>query len=298
MLRRVRPHGPRERDEAGVDHGQHHGKSQKTRQLRRREEARGDHEARDDRDAVTEPERSALFPRELARDERTTKRDRDDGALSDDGRIAAHCKELDVPCMMTSEDCPTGSDRVLEAAKLAGGGFDFLISLQGDAPFTPLAALSGILATLRAKPDTEVATPVIRLDWEQLDKLREFKKTTPFSGTTVIVDETGRALWFSKNIMPAIRKEAEMRKTDRLSPVHQHIGLYAYRADILARFVGMKQSNYEKLEGLEQLRLLENGIKVTTVPVNVEPGALHTGIDSPEDLARAEEFLAGHGATA
>jgi 3-deoxy-manno-octulosonate cytidylyltransferase (CMP-KDO synthetase) len=214
---------------------------------------------------------------------------------TDDARIEAHCREIGVACVMTPEDCPTGSDRVLAAAQAAGGGFDFLISLQGDAPFTPPAALAGILATLRAKPDTQVATPVIRLDWAQLDKLREYKKTTPFSGTTVTIGADGRALWFSKNILPAIRKEDALRQAEEFSPVHQHIGLYAYRADILARFVGLPQGRYEKLEGLEQLRLLENGIEVTAVPVDVAPGALHTGIDSPEDLARAEAFLAAYG---
>ena len=82
-----------------------------------------------------------------------------------------------------------------------------------------------------------------------------------------------------------------MRIESNLSPVHQHIGLYGYRVDVLERFVDLPMGVYETLEGLEQLRLLENGISVTAVSVDIDKGAIQSGIDTPEDLARANALL-------
>jgi len=215
---------------------------------------------------------------------------------TEDKRIADHCAQLGVTCVMTPDDCPTGSDRVLAAARLSGGQYDVLFSLQGDAPFTPPAAVGAMLAAFAANPKHEVVTPVVKLRWPELDALRDAKKTTPFSGTTAVIDNTGRALWFSKNILPAIRGEDKLRSAGEFSPVHQHLGLYAYRTDILEKFVSLPQGHYEQLEALEQLRLLENGITIHTVTVAVDQGLAQAGIDSPEDVARAEALLKRHAA--
>ncbi|MEM6780509.1 MAG: manno-octulosonate cytidylyltransferase [Pseudomonadota bacterium] len=207
---------------------------------------------------------------------------------TEDGRIADHCKEIDVDCVMTSENCATGSDRVLEAAKKLGD-FDITIGLQGDAPFTPLSAIENIIDAFEKNPKLSVVTPIVNLRWSELDTLREAKKTTPFSGTTCIRSNDGRALWFSKNIIPAIRKE---NREHEYSPVYQHIGLYGFRTDVLKEFVSLPQGHYEQLEGLEQLRLLENNIPIQTVVIDVDAGLAQAGIDSPEDVARAEKLLA------
>jgi len=211
---------------------------------------------------------------------------------TEDQRIADYCGDIGVLCFMTSEDCPTGSDRVLEAAEKAGGKFDYIFSLQGDAPFTPPQAIAKMLNAVAEDSSIEVVTPVVRLRWSELDALRAAKKTTPFSGTTVTIDANGRTLWFSKQIIPGIRKED---RSNEFSPIYQHIGLYGYRGDILRRFVGLPQSAYERLEGLEQLRLLENGISIQTVSVELDAGLAQAGIDSPEDVKRAEAMLAEHG---
>lgn len=210
---------------------------------------------------------------------------------TDDDRIAAHAQEIGARCIMTTVECATGSDRVLQAAENSGGSFDYLISLQGDAPFTPASVLKALIDTISDNPKLEVVTPVHRLSWIDLDALRAAKKSTPFSGTTCIRNNDGRALWFSKNILPAIRDEKKMRETGDVSPVWQHMGVYAYRSDILQHFVKLPQSTYEKLEGLEQLRFLENGVKIQTVEVSGENGPLQSGIDSPEDLVRAEALI-------
>jgi 3-deoxy-manno-octulosonate cytidylyltransferase (CMP-KDO synthetase) len=208
---------------------------------------------------------------------------------TEDERICAHAEELGVQGIMTSDDCKTGSDRVLEASKKLGK-FDFILGLQGDAPFTPPTALIKMIEAFKENPSIEVVTPVINLRWEELDNLREQKKITPFSGTTAIINNNGQALWFSKNILPAIRKEEKYRD-EEFSPVHQHIGLYGYRADILEKFVSLPEGHYEKLEGLEQLRLLENDITIQTVTLDVPLGLAQAGIDSPEDVTRAEKML-------
>lgn len=210
---------------------------------------------------------------------------------TEDERIAEHCREIGVECVMTSDHCKTGSDRVLEAAQQLGGDFDFVLGLQGDAPFTPVEAPLKIIETFMGDPTVEVVTPVVALRWEELDALRESKKITPFSGTTCVRDTKGRALWFSKNILPAIRKEDAMRRSGDFSPVFQHIGLYGFRFDILKKFVTLPEGHYEKLEGLEQLRLLENGISIQTVELQVDLGMAQAGIDSPEDVERAERIL-------
>lgn len=210
---------------------------------------------------------------------------------TEDIRIEDHCREIGVTCVMTPDDCATGSDRVLAACEALGGGFDFVLGLQGDAPFTPVSAPVAMIVAFQKNPKVEVVTPVVNLRWAELDALREQKKTTPFSGTTCVTDASGRALWFSKNILPAIRKENDLRGMSEFSPVLQHIGLYGFRYDVLKRFVSLPPGHYETLEGLEQLRLIENDISIQTVRIDVDPGLAQAGIDSPEDVARAEKLL-------
>lgn len=210
---------------------------------------------------------------------------------TEDERIAIHCREIGVPCLITPEDCPSGSDRALAAIEQMESTPDFVVNLQGDAPFTPPEAVRAVIKAWQDNPAREVVTPVVQLGWDDLDRLRENKKTTPFSGTTCIRDQDGKALWFSKTIIPAIRKEEAMRKTDEKSPVFQHMGIYGFRTDILEKFVSLPQSPYEQLEGLEQLRLLENGISIMATIIDVPLGMTQAGIDSPEDLQRAEKHF-------
>ncbi len=137
-------------------------------------------------------------------------------------------------------------------------------------------------------------TPVIRLDWEGLDTLREHKKAHPFSGTTCVRKDDGTALWFSKNILPAIRKEEKLRETDKLSPVFRHIGLYGYRVEALERFNELGLGYYEQMEGLEQLRFLENGMVVHAEEVQ-PPKLSMSGVDTPSDAELAAQLIAKFG---
>lgn len=224
-----------------------------------------------------------------------------DGAVAivatDDERILNHCLENDVKCVMTESEVPTGSDRALAAVKLyeaeINSSLDIVINLQGDAPFTPREHVFAVYELLKTNPKFDVATPYIQLDWGALDQLRSNKRTTPFSGTTLVSNSQGQALWFSKNIIPAIRNEDKLRQESALSPVCRHIGLYAYRKTALETFVSLPSGHWETLEGLEQLRCLENGMTIGCVAVTPADIAI-SGIDTPEDLKRAETLLAAH----
>ena len=219
--------------------------------------------------------------------------DADYVVATDDDRIVRHCTEHNLNVVMTDPGLASGSDRALAAAEALTASPQIIINLQGDAPFTPVSYITALAEAL-AHHDTDAATPVIRLTWTALDRLREAKRTTPFSGTTALVRADGHALWFSKSILPALRKETELRALSPLSPVFRHVGLYAYRRHALERFCALPPSTYEELEGLEQLRLLENGLSIACVEVDTV--AISTsGIDSAEDLARAERLIAEHG---
>ena len=211
---------------------------------------------------------------------------------TDNERIARHCDDENLPWVMTDPALASGSDRALAAAEQMGDP-EYILNLQGDAPFTPVDYLTAIASVLHAG-EADAATPCIQLSWSALDALRASKRTSPFSGTTCIVDDHGRARWFSKTIIPAIRDEASLRKRSPHSPVRRHVGLYGFRAPALRRFTALAPSPHEILEGLEQLRLLENDMTIQCVDVT-PPAFSATGVDTQEDLARINALVAEHG---
>lgn len=207
---------------------------------------------------------------------------------TDDNRIADVCTQNNIPVIITASDFETGTDRVMAAVGTLDTAPDFIINLQGDAPFTPSDFVTDIITAYKNNPSADIVTPVVQLSWAELDELRAHKIATPFSGTTAVLDKNNRALWFSKNIIPAIRKED---RNNPLSPVYRHIGLYGYARASLQKYITLPLSTYEKLEGLEQLRALENGMTIQAVVVDYKGRPAMTGIDSPEDLIRAEALL-------
>lgn len=209
---------------------------------------------------------------------------------TDDERIAAHARATGAETVMTPLTCDSGSSRACAAALARPNKPELVINLQGDAPFMPPSVVAGLVTTLRTG-QADVATPVYRLDWTRLDHLRAHKQAVPFSGTTCVRAADGRALWFSKTILPAIRDEAGLRAAGPYSPVWQHLGLYGYRIAALEWFGSAPRGTYEALEGLEQLRFLEAGRTIATVEVE-PPSHAMSGIDTPEDLALAEETIA------
>lgn len=212
---------------------------------------------------------------------------------TDNKLIEDHAKEIGAPVVMTDPDLPSGTDRALAAANLFAPNAEFVVNLQGDAPFTPPEHVDAIIKAGETST-ADVVTPVLQMPWDALDTMREQKKLQPFSGTSCVRRTDGEAMWFSKNILPAIRKEESIRAKEALSPVWRHIGLYGYKRDALERFTALPEGHYEKLEGLEQLRFLENGMRIMTVAVKTGPNAMW-GVDTQDDAAHAEKLIAEHG---
>jgi 3-deoxy-manno-octulosonate cytidylyltransferase (CMP-KDO synthetase) len=209
--------------------------------------------------------------------------------------IATHCEELGVDFIMTNPACQSGTDRCAEAVSKMPYQPDFVVNLQGDAPLTPPDFIAKMIKQYWQNP-ADVLTLVTRLAWSELDLLRTQKTLTPFSGTTVAINPHDmRALWFSKQIIPAMRAEEKLRQSKDLSPVWRHIGIYGYSAAMLANYANLSESYYEKLEGLEQLRMLENGFSIGCVAVRYAGRASMSGVDSKEDVMRAEALIAKHG---
>jgi 3-deoxy-manno-octulosonate cytidylyltransferase (CMP-KDO synthetase) len=211
---------------------------------------------------------------------------------TEDQRIFEHAEAIEgITPVMTPEDCLTGSDRVLAALEAFNLTPDAVINLQGDTPFTPPHFLVEVAKVLLQENSADIVTPVTELSWLELDEFRENKKQTPFSGTTAIVADNSKALWFSKSIIPAIRNEKALRQHSEQSPVFRHIGIYGFQYEALKAYVKLPVSRYERLEGLEQLRMLENNLYVHAVRVDYQGLPAMTGIDTLEDVVRAEKLL-------
>jgi 3-deoxy-manno-octulosonate cytidylyltransferase (CMP-KDO synthetase) len=207
---------------------------------------------------------------------------------TDDQRILSHAASMGVRAVMTPVDCLTGTDRAYHAllALPENERSGIVINLQGDAPMTSPKMVAALIDTLRTHEEVDAATSAIQLSWPHLDQLRQSKQTTPFSGTTVVMKANGQALWFSKHILPAIRKED---RSTALSPVYKHIGLYGYRWEFLKVFIGLPEGHYERLEGLEQLRILEHGYALQVVVGNGD--GCDVGVDTLEDAERVRALL-------
>lgn len=214
---------------------------------------------------------------------------------TDDERIVHHCDKLNVDSLLTPAELASGTDRVAFTVEQLKTAPDFVLNMQGDAPLTPPDFIRSMIQSYQENP-CDAVTPVAQLTWKELDVLRKNKEETPFSGTTVTFNHaTGMAFWFSKQIIPAIRNESQLKEVSKLSPVYRHIGLYGYSYDVLKQFKTLNEGFFEKLEGLEQLRLLEHGYQIRCVPVDFGGRANMSGVDSPQDVARAEALISKHG---
>ena len=210
--------------------------------------------------------------------------------VTDDERIAEACAPARVGVIMTSGECRNGTERCAEAVAQLHQP-DLVINLQGDALLTPASFVEALIARFERDADALVATPAMRLRGEEVHALRREEAGGRVGGTTVVTDSRGRALYFSKRLiphLPAWALEAEP------TPMKLHVGVYAYRPEALDRYVATPVSELETLEGLEQLRFLDAGIPVAVVDVETPPFALRE-LNNPEDVAPIEEALAAAG---
>lgn len=203
---------------------------------------------------------------------------------TDDESLKDFALEFGAKVLMTSPSCPTGTDRVAEAA-LHFNKYTIFFSLQGDAVLTPPWVIDAVLQTMLKDPSIELATPAIRLEGKALSDFIASKQGGNSSGTTVVFNRKGDALYFSKAVIPYNRNE---QNPDR--PVFRHIGLYAYRMQTLQRLSQLSEGPLEKSEKLEQLRALEHGIPIRVVEVDYR-GRTHGSVDRPEDIPFIESII-------
>jgi 3-deoxy-manno-octulosonate cytidylyltransferase (CMP-KDO synthetase) len=188
---------------------------------------------------------------------------------TDSTEVAAECGARHIPVVMTSPDCPSGSDRVREVARQIDA--DIYVNIQGDEPtLTPLFFKP--LLQLFDRREVEVSTLAVRCPAEEFANPNAVKVVTALDG---------RALYFSRATIPYDRDRTGF------TGYRKHLGIYAYRKAALEKFSELAPSPLEQLERLEQLRLLENGIAVYVA----EAPADTIGVDTEEDLQRAEEIL-------
>lgn len=201
---------------------------------------------------------------------------------TDDIRIKECVEKAGFQAVMTSENHKSGTDRVYEAFCKLGKPAKVVINVQGDEPFI---APSQILALMDCfgpdSPDTQLATLV-----REFDKSKGFEALFDPNLVKVTRGFNGNALYFSRSIIPYIRGEEWQHWLDRHTFL-THVGIYAYRADVLEKVTSLQRSPLEIAESLEQLRWLENGFSIATA-LTSEPTI---GIDTPEDLAIAEKWL-------
>lgn len=199
---------------------------------------------------------------------------------TDDERILNAVEAFGGRAIMTREDHKSGTDRCFEAYQKSGIEADVVINVQGDEPFIQP---SQILALQQCfdDPTTQIATLVkpfgVKDGWTALQNPNSPK---------VVVSDDGRALYFSRSVIPFLRGVPQEEWLSRHT-FYKHIGLYAYRSETLGEITQLSQSTLEKAESLEQLRWLDHGYVIRVGQTDVET----IGIDTPEDLARAEEFL-------
>lgn len=188
---------------------------------------------------------------------------------TDADQVAELCRARSIPVVMTSPACASGSDRVREVARQIDA--DIYVNIQGDEP-TLTADFFPPLLDLFVRSEVEVSTLSVRCAAEEIANPNAVK---------VVTAPDGRALYFSRSTIPYDRDKTGF--TD----YRKHLGVYAYRKAALERFAELPPSPLEKLERLEQLRLLENGIAIYVAEAPRDT----IGVDTEEDLVRAEALL-------
>ncbi|MCI6117838.1 MAG: 3-deoxy-manno-octulosonate cytidylyltransferase [Prevotella sp.] len=202
----------------------------------------------------------------------------DTWVATDDQRIFNTVKSFGGKAVMTRNDHKSGTDRIEEAVEIIGGEWDVVINVQGDEPFIQISQIETVCNCFN-DPSTEIAT---------LGKPfgNDIEAISNPNSPKIVSDKRGYALYFSRSIIPFIRGK-EMQEWATSYPFLKHIGLYAYRRNVLREVTQLPQGALEKAESLEQLRWLENGYRIKVGLTDIET----IGIDTPEDLEKAEEYV-------
>lgn len=206
---------------------------------------------------------------------------------TDDARIADHARSFGAEVVMTSSDARNGTERCAEVA-VQCPGYDVIVNLQGDAPLTPAWFVENLVAGLARDPQADIATPVLRCTGKMVQGFLDDRRAGRVGGTTAVFGAGGRALYFSKEVIPFL---GHAYAPDAPTPVFHHVGVYAYRPAALAAYPAWPIGPLETLEGLEQLRFLENGRPVLCVEVDPQ-GREFWELNNPSDVPVIEAMLA------
>lgn len=200
--------------------------------------------------------------------------------VTDDTRIEECVKAFGGRCVMTGTHHKSGTDRCFEALEKLGAGFDVVVNVQGDEPFIAASQLETIKQCF-ADVETQIATLV--KPFTPADGIEALENP---NSPKVVLDNNNYAVYFSRSVIPYLRG---VEKDEWLShhTFYKHIGLYAYRAEVLKEITSMPLGVLEQAESLEQLRWLQAGYRIKVGTTDVET----IGIDTPEDLERAKNFL-------
>lgn len=207
---------------------------------------------------------------------------------TDDARIQTKAESFGADVVMTSSEARNGTERCAEAHKALGSEYDIIVNLQGDAPLTPPWFVEELVRALNANPKADIATPVLCTEGAALKGFREDRAAGRVGGTTAVFGADGRALYFSKEVIPYTGCDYG---ADEMTPVFHHVGVYAYRPKALAAYPTWQIGPLETLEGLEQLRFLEQGREVLCVEVQAN-GRKFWELNNPEDVTRLETMMA------
>ncbi len=209
----------------------------------------------------------------------------DDAVVAtDDERIYEAVKAFGGKVEMTSTEHRSGTDRCWEAYCKQGGTYDVVVNVQGDEPFIRATQLEALKRCFE-HPATDIATLV--KPFTEADGLAALENP---NSPKVVLDGASQAIYFSRSVIPYLRNYPREEWLAHHT-FYKHIGIYAFRTEVLKAVTALPQSTLERMESLEQLRWLENGYKIGVGITDIET----IGIDTPEDLAKAEAFLAGLG---
>lgn len=207
---------------------------------------------------------------------------------TDDVRIADAVRAFGGEVVMTADTCRNGTERCAEAAATLGLDDEIVVNLQGDAPLTPAFVVPALVAALAEDPGCAMATVALRTSAGTYAHLSQDAAAGRVGGTTVVTDAAGRARYFSKRVLPFVPPALAATAHEH---VRLHLGVYAYRTDALARYVATPPSVLEELEGLEQLRFLEDERPVRVVTFDLV-GWDCIELNNPGDVPLIEAVLA------
>lgn len=209
---------------------------------------------------------------------------------TDDRRIAEAVAGFGGQVVMTRTRCRNGTERCAAAIEVLGEVAPIIVNLQGDAPLTPAFVVADLVAALAADPGAAMATPAVECSASLYAHLINDQAHGRVGGTTVVADAQGRALYFSKRVIPHLPADAAAAH----QAVRLHLGVYAYRPAALAAYAAQEPSALELCEGLEQLRFLESGqpIRLVNFPA-LEWDCIE--LNNPEDVPAIEAVLQTRG---